>query len=176
MTARPYQVSRAPVVVLIIGFALAVSLVLLGASLAEEPVAAPPIDQPGTSSRPREVNVILRDYAFNPTPLYLVAGETVRLNIVNGGLVEHEIVLGDEAVQRAWATADALATPPAPFATAPPASVAPDTGGVRVLLASGATTLVRYDVPQGDEPLEMYCHLPGHVEQGMVGQVVLLSR
>ena len=168
-------VSRAPVVVLIVGLGLAVALVLLGAELAASPAPPPQISQPGTPESPREVNVIMRDYQFNPRPLYLVAGETVRLNIINGGLVEHELVLGDSSVQDAWRRADALASPPAPFATSAPASVAPGTGGERVLLPSGASTSVVYRVPV-DGRLQLFCHLPGHTEQGMVGEVIVVSR
>ena len=113
---------------------------LLGATLAGAPAPAPQISGPGTLESPRPVNVILRDYRFDPTPLYLVPGEVVRLNVVNGGLVEHELVLGGPSFQAAWALADAEATPPAPFATAPPASVEPGLAGVRLVLASGAST------------------------------------
>lgn len=169
------SVSRAPVVVLIVGLALAVGLVIFGAELAGRPAQPPHIPQPGTVDVPRDVNVIMRDYVFNPTPLYLVAGETVRFNIINGGLVEHEFVLGDATVQAAWRDADAAATAPAPFATPVPASVPPSVGGVRVVLPSGASTSVLYSVPDHDG-LELFCHLPGHVEQGMVGQVIVLSR
>jgi uncharacterized cupredoxin-like copper-binding protein len=116
------------------------------------------------------VTVIMRDYRFDPTPLYMYPGETVELTVFNGGLVEHELVLGDESVQQAWAQADALATPPAPFATPPPASVSPNVGGLRVLLPSGGSTTVRYVVPTGG-PLLLICNLPGHAEQGMVGRV-----
>jgi uncharacterized cupredoxin-like copper-binding protein len=154
---------------------LAVSLVLLGADLAARPVASPPLGQPGTADQPRDVTVILRDYRFDPTPLYLFRGETIRLTVVNAGMVEHELVLGDAAVQSAWASADAGATPPAPFTTAPPASAPADTGGLRVLLASGAATSVTYVVPDGGELL-LICHLPGHAERGMVGQVVRVER
>ncbi|HSH21112.1 MAG TPA: hypothetical protein VK992_00665, partial [Candidatus Caenarcaniphilales bacterium] len=105
---------------------------------------------------------------------YLVPGETVRFNIFNGGLVEHEFVLGDGDTQQAWANAHAAATPVAPFATAPPPVVPPDLHGLRVLLASGASTSVEYDVGVGVE-LELMCHLPGHVEQGMVGRVEVPS-
>ena len=167
--------SRGPVVVLIVGLALAVGLVVLGAELASRPASPPQIAQPGTVDAPRDVNVIMRDYVFNPTPVYLVAGETVRFNIINGGLVEHEFVLGDHQVQAAWRDADAAATAPAPFATPAPASVPPSVGGVRVVLPSGASTSVIYSVP-ADDGLELFCHLPGHAEQGMVGEVILLNR
>jgi uncharacterized cupredoxin-like copper-binding protein len=161
--------------VLVVGLSLALSLVILGADLAARPVESPAIGMPGTVDAPRPVTVILRDYRFDPTPLYLYPGETVRLNVVNAGMVEHELVLGDAAVQSAWALADAAATPPAPFTTAPPASVPADTGGLRVLLQSGGSTSVTYIVPERDELL-LICHLPGHAERGMVGQVVRVER
>jgi uncharacterized cupredoxin-like copper-binding protein len=168
-------VSRAPVLVLAVGAVLAVTLVLLGAWLAQSPAPPPVIDKPGTVTAPRDVNVILRDFAFDPNPLYLIAGETVRLHVINGGMVEHELVLGDQQVQAAWAVADANASPAAPLATLPPASVPPGTGGLRVLLASGASTTVEYTVPDG-QPLQLFCHLPGHAERGMIGRVIILSR
>ena len=106
----------------------------------QRPSEPPPdveIAQAGTPAEPRDVTVIMRDYRFDPTPVVLVPGETVRFTILNGGLVDHDFVIGDEAVQRAWHAADAAATPPALLATAPPASVPPETGGLRVLLGSG---------------------------------------
>ena len=172
--ARP---SRAPVLLVIVGFGLATTLVLVGALLASMPAPKPPIDQPGTVDSPRTLNVIMRDYRFDPTPIYVVPGETVRLTVLNGGLIDHELVLGDASVQAAWAAADAAATPPAPFATAPPASVSPDVGGVRILLASGASGVVDYTVPPATEtPLQMICHLPGHATRGMVGAVELAGQ
>ncbi len=160
---------------LLIGLGLAGTLVVLGATLAGAPAPTPDITRPGTADAPRPVNVIMRDYRFDPTPVYLVAGETIRLSVVNGGLVEHELVLGDAAVQLAWSQADAAATPPAPFATAPPASVPPDLGGLRLVLASGAATNVDYLVPAAGG-LQMVCQLPGHAERGMVGQVAWVTR
>jgi uncharacterized cupredoxin-like copper-binding protein len=168
-------VSRWPVVVLVVGLSLAVALVILGADLAARPVESPPIGTPGIVASPRVVTIIMRDYGFDPTPLYLYPNEHVVLNVVNAGMVEHELVLGDEAVQSAWATADAGATPPGPFTTAPPASAPANTGGLRVLLVSGESTSVEYTVPEGGELL-LICHLPGHQERGMVGQVVRVER
>ena len=163
-----------PAYALIVGLTLAISLVLYLANANGQPVASPPIGLPGTASQPRPVNVIMRDYQFDPTPLYLYPGETIRLTVLNAGMVEHELVLGDAAVQDAWTQADAAATPAAPFATAPPASAPADTGGLRVLLPSGGTTTVIYEVP-ADPPL-LRCNLPGHQERGMVGQITLISR
>lgn len=173
MSDRP--VSRLPVLVLVVGLSLAVSLVILGADLAARPVESPPLGTPGVLASPRVVTVIMRDYGFDPRPLYLYERETIQLNVINAGMVEHELVLGDAAVQAAWASADAAATPPAPFTTAPPASAPADTGGVRVLLQSGASASVTYTVSAGGELL-LVCNIPGHEQRGMVGQVVLNQR
>ena len=166
------RVSRWPVLVLIVGLGLAVALVLLGAELAGRPVTSPPIGTPGIGSSPRVVTIIMRDYRFDPTPIVLVPGETVRLSVFNGGLVTHDLVLGDADVQRAWGEAEAAATPPGLLATAPPASVPPETGGLRVVLDSGDQAVVEYLVPT-DEQLALLCHIPGHIERGMVGAVEL---
>jgi uncharacterized cupredoxin-like copper-binding protein len=96
----------------------------------------------------------------------------VRFTIFNAGLVDHEFSLGDGAAQSAWAAADAAATPPGLLATAPPASAPAGTGGLRVVLASGAQATVEYQVPR-DERLSLLCNLPGHIERGMVGAVEL---
>jgi len=141
----------------------------------QRPTAPPPeveITRAGTAVEPRDVTVIMRDYRFDPTPVVLVPGETVRFTIFNGGLIAHDFVIGDEAVQRTWHAADAAATPPSLLATAPPASVPPDTGGLRVLLGSGQQVVVEYSVPVGQQ-LALLCHIPGHIEKGMVGAVEL---
>lgn len=148
-----------------------VAAVLAAAVLAcsAGPAATPPI-RPGTPESPRQVNVILRDYTFVPTPIDLAPGETVRFFVINGGMVAHEFVLGSQEVQDAWAREDAAATPPIFGATAPPASVPPGTGGVRLLLDSGKSTSFVYRVPTDAPPL-LACHVPGHLERGMVGAI-----
>jgi len=160
--------SRAPVYVTVAGFAIAIGLVLF--ALRGFPAPEVRIDRAGTADSPREVTVIMRDHRFQPEPLTLIRGERVRFTIFNGGLEPHEFVLGDDTVQRAWAEADAAATPPLPFTTAPPASVPPGTGGVRLSLGSGGEGTVDFQVPRSGG-LSLVCHLPGHVEKGMVAEV-----
>lgn len=170
------RVSRAPVYVVLGFFAVSLTLVMLGAMRSAEKLpAAPAIAEPGTAASPRPVTVIMRDYLFEPVPLALVPGETVRITAVNAGLDPHELVLGDADVQRAWSTADAAATPPGPFATPPPASAPAGTGGVRLLVRSGEQASVDWTVPAA-EPLLLQCHLPGHLERGMTAVVVLQER
>jgi len=159
--------------VVVAGFlVVAVVLVLVGAERSAAPAPSVGIVRTGTPEQPRDVVVIMRDYLFDPTPLVLVPGETIRLTAFDAGLQPHELVLGDAAVQATWAAAHAAATPPAAFATSPPASVPADTGGLRVWLGSGDRATVDWVVPPSDGLLLM-CHLPGHVEQGMVGRVEL---
>ncbi|MFN8518102.1 MAG: hypothetical protein U0667_01650 [Chloroflexota bacterium] len=165
--------SAAPFVVVAGFLVVAVVLVLIGAERSAAPAPSIAIARPGTSAQPRDVVVIMRDYLFEPTPLVLVPGETIRLTVFDAGLQPHELVLGDARFQESWAAAHAAATPPAPFATPPPASVPPDAGvGVRVWAGSGNQATVAWTVPSSSQLLLM-CHLPGHVAKGMIGQVEL---
>ncbi len=114
----------------------------------------------------------MRDYLFEPDPIVLHRGETVRFNVINAGLLAHEFVLGDAAVQAAWATAEAAATPPGFTATPPPVSLPPEAAGLRIFLESGESGTALYEVPV-DGALALACQIPGHVAQGMVGAIEL---
>ena len=153
---------------------LLVSIVLVATSVigcaAGPPPATPPI-VPGDSGAPREVNLIARDYSFVPDQLDLAPGETVLLHVINGGLVVHEAVIGDPAVQAAWETAEAatVGSPPGPT---PVVSVPPDVSGIRIVVLSGQRVDLRWTVPTdaaapGAPPWIVGCHIPGHWEKGM---------
>ena len=158
--------------VVIVFAVVAVALVFIGMQRSGEPPPEVEITVAGTPDEPRPVTVIMRDYRFDPTPVVLVPGETVRFTIFNAGLEVHDFVIGDGEVQAAWSIADAAATPSHLLATAPPASVPPGTGGLRVFLRSGEQASVDYGVPS-DEQLSLLCHIPGHIEKGMIGRVDL---
>jgi uncharacterized cupredoxin-like copper-binding protein len=159
-------------VVVVVFAVVALTLVFIGMQRPGEPPPDVEITTVGTPAEPRPVTVIMRDYRFDPTPVVLVPGETVRFTIFNAGLETHDFVIGDADVQQAWHLADAAATPPNLLATAPPASVPPGTGGLRVVLRSGQETVVDYHVPD-DEDLSLLCQIPGHIENGMIGRVDL---
>ena len=165
--------SRAPLYVVMGFFVVAVTLVLIGAMRSQQKSnPAPSVLQPGTVDSPRAVTVIMRDYLFEPNPLALVPGETIRLTVFDAGLQPHELVIGDQGVQDAWASANAEATPPGLLATAPPASAPAGTGGLRVVVQTGQQETVDWTVPASG-PLLMQCHLPGHLEAGMSANIVL---
>jgi hypothetical protein len=134
-------------------------------------VPATPAITPGTVAAPRQVNVILKDYVFVPGIVDLVPGETITLNVVNGGLDIHELILGPRAVQDAWEAAEEAAANPPPGPT-PIVTVPPGLEGLRVVAASGETRTVTYTVPEDvAEQLLLGCHISDHWERGMAGAV-----
>ena len=141
----------------------ALAVVALGAC-SGAPTATPPIT-PGVPDAPREVIIVARDDRFSPSVVDLVAGETIVLRVVNGGLETHEAIIGDEAVQTAWEAAEA-AVAGAPPGPTPAVSVPPELAGLRVVVRSGERQDVVWTVP--DTPgLIVGCHIPGHYLRGM---------
>lgn len=141
-----------------------------GCDAGPPPVTPTPVA--GTPAAPREVNLIAKDYSFQPATLDLIPGETVLLHVINGGLEVHEAVIGDDAVQMAWENAEA-ATVGAPPGPTPVVSVPPDISGVRVVVRSGELVDLRWTVPADvlDTPdatgWTVGCHIPGHLANGM---------
>lgn len=134
-----------------------------------------PRPKPGTSGAPREVNIIAREYRFDPDPVELAPGETVLLHLINAGLEVHEVVIGDESVQDAWEVAEA-ATVGGPPGPTPLVSVAPRQAGLRVVLRSGERADVLWTVPAAIAPslLIVGCHIPDHWAKGMRAGVAVL--
>lgn len=137
-----------------------------------EQAAAPPTPpiSPGTSAAPREVNIIARDWSFQPATVDVVAGETVLLHVVNGGLDVHEAVIGNDAVQDAWEQAEAAAAVGQAPGPTPRVSLDPSVGGLRIVVGSGQRVDQVWTVP-AEEPagaLVVGCHIPGHWARGMV--------
>jgi len=153
--------------------AAAAATALAGCQALQGPASPPPITSPGSPDRPREVNVIARDYSFDPPEVQLVPGETVLLHLVNAGLDVHEAVIGDQRVQDAWEQAEAAlaGAPPGPT---PAVSVPPDRSGLRVVVRSGERVDTHYTVPDTGE-LFVGCHIPGHYARGMVVPVRLVA-
>ena len=151
-----------------------VALLLVPGILAGCDAGAPaptPKITPGTSGTPREVNIIARDYAYVPSSVDLVPGETVLLHVVNGGLVIHEAILGDMNAQLAWEDAE-LATVGAPPGPTPFVPDPPGFNGVRVVAGSGQRVDVTWTVPVDAATAAsgwfVGCHIPGHWAKGMV--------
>ncbi len=146
-------------------FLVAVLAAAVAACGSDGPTVPPPL-VPGTVAAPREVNIVTRDYLFEPAPIELVPGETVLLHVLDAGLAVHEVVIGDAGVQAAWETAEA-ATASAPPGPTPVVSVPPGLAGLRVVVRSGERLDVVWTVPTAPDPLIVGCHIPGHWARGM---------
>lgn len=148
---------------------LAIVTLALTSACESGPVITPRIT-PGTSDHPRAVIVIARDYTFEPPVVDLVPGETVLVQVVNGGLVTHEAVVGPTPVQDAWEAAEAQ-TASAPPGPTPEVSVEPELAGLRIVVTSGERRDVIWTVPgtaAGDAGgWFVGCHIPGHWARGM---------
>ncbi|HLY15035.1 MAG TPA: hypothetical protein VKR24_11855 [Candidatus Limnocylindrales bacterium] len=151
----------------ILGGTLLVALAL--AACSGDAAATPPIS-PGTAATPRDVNIIAKDYSFEPGEIDLVPGETVLLHVINGGLDVHEVVIGDPQVQDAWEAAEAAAANPPPGPT-PLVTVPAATAGLRIVVQSGQLMNVLWTVPANPGPLLVGCHIPGHWAKGMQASI-----
>jgi uncharacterized cupredoxin-like copper-binding protein len=172
LPSRPRVRSRPAVSVARIGLAVlaVVAPMALAACDAAAPGATPQIT-PGTSARPREVNIVARDYAYVPSVVDLHPGETVVFHVINGGLVVHEAILGDMDAQLAWENAEApyVDAPPGPTPLVPAPS---GFEGTRIVVNSGQRLDVTWTVPddaaQAASGWFVGCHIPGHWQKGMV--------
>jgi uncharacterized cupredoxin-like copper-binding protein len=149
---------------------LALAAVIVAACETGTPGSTPAIT-PGTRSAARTVNIVARDYAFVPTTVDLVPGETVMFQVINGGLVIHEAIVSDLEDQMAWETAEAAAAdpPPGPTPFVPPP---PGFEGTRIVVESGQRLDVTWTVPSDAASSAsgwfVGCHIPGHWAKGMV--------
>jgi uncharacterized cupredoxin-like copper-binding protein len=149
--------------------AVAAAAVAVAACDAGAPPPTPPIS-PGTAAAPREVNLIARDWTFQPSVVDVVPGETVLLHVINGGLDVHEAVIGDDAAQAAWESAEAAVSVGQAPGPTPRVSLDPSVGGLRIVVGSGQRADVVWTVPAMAPAggLVVGCHIPGHWAKGMV--------
>ena len=147
-----------------------VGLLVVAACGSGAPVDTPAIT-PGTSAVPRDVNIVARDYAYVPSTVDLVPGETVVLQVINGGLEIHEAILGDMTAQLAWEAAEA-ATVGAAAGTHAVRLAAPrlrrHPHRRRLRPAVDVTWTVPSDAAQAASGWFVGCHIPGHWQKGMV--------
>jgi len=151
------------------------ALAALATACSSGPAAPTPPIQPGSSTLPREVNIVLKDWVFLPDPVDVIPGETLLLHVVNGGLEIHELVIGDMGVQDAWEAAEAGAADPPPGPT-PLVTVPPGEEGTRIVVASGQRVDVTWTAPPTSAALDalvLGCHIPGHWAKGMRAEVRL---
>jgi uncharacterized cupredoxin-like copper-binding protein len=107
------------------------------------------------SPRIRTIEITVEHSRFDPTTVSATPGETVRFVIRNLDPIDHEFILGDQAVQDRHETG-----------TEPHHGAVP--GEVSIPADTQAVTTYNF---AGDGPLLFGCHLPGHWAYGMRGTV-----
>jgi len=104
------------------------------------------------------VRITIHFSMFEPADLAVEPGETVRFVIVNTDPIDHELILGDERVQRVHEEGTEAHHAPRPGEVSVPA---------------GETVVTTYTFPATSRELIFGCHLPGHYDFGMRGTVTI---
>ena len=129
-----------------------------------------PLAQAGTPPAPgnakpdeRIIRITALDIRFDKMRLDARAGETVRFIVTNKGRLTHEFTIGDAGEQaeheKEMQRMDGM--------------VMPDESNAITLKPGETKTLVW---TFGKEPVvEFACHVPGHYEAGMVGEIFVKS-
>jgi uncharacterized cupredoxin-like copper-binding protein len=110
------------------------------------------------SATPRTITVSMRHSRFAPEYVIVRRGATVRFVITNLDPIDHEFILGDEAVQRRHETGTEPAHGHVPGEVSVPPGVTGET----------SYTFTRPGV------LLIGCHAPGHYAYGMRGRVLIV--
>jgi uncharacterized cupredoxin-like copper-binding protein len=109
--------------------------------------------RPTTSS----VTIEIRYSHFNPSEIAIPVGVPVTITLRNDDPIDHEWIVGDDAVQAKHRTGTELLHPSIPTEVVIPAT-------------STRTTTVTFEQTGH---LKYICHLPGHEAYGMVGTVTI---
>lgn len=128
---------------------------ILAASAAVLALASAVACSPGLGPRERRIELTIRHSRFEPSEIAVPHGSTVRFVIRNTDPIDHEFILGDQAVQ------DRHEKGTDPHHGAIPGEVSVPAGEV-------ASTTYSFEEPG---VLLLGCHLPGHWDYGMRGVV-----
>ena len=111
----------------------------------------------------RTVAVTIHYSHFSPASLTVAAGEAVRFSITNRDPIDHEFILGDQAVQdREEAGTDLIHDGTVP-------------GMVSVPAGRTVSTVVPFPRHPAERSVVYACHLPGHYAYGMRGLLTIRS-
>lgn len=106
------------------------------------------------------VELVIEHSRFETDAIRVQEGTTVRFVVVNGDPIRHELIVGPPEVHRRHEDGTEAAHTPRP-------------GEVTVDALDSAVTTYVFDEPGH---IEFACHLPGHVDYGMVGAVEVVAR
>ena len=127
----------------------AAALALLGGCAASEA---------GEVSGPRTVVLTIHHSKFSASEVEVPAGVPVRFVVRNDDPIDHELIIGDDAVHARHESGNHGQHGEVP-------------GEVTVRAGEEASTV--FTAPSSDAPLLFGCHLPGHWAYGMWGTVAV---
>jgi plastocyanin len=103
------------------------------------------------------INMDMKEYVFIPDTIEVPAGAEVTINLSNSGTLEHEMVImvfGKEAT--------------APFDEDDETNIYWEHE-----LEAGDNEVVSFTAPSEPGEYQMVCGIPAHLEQGMVGKLII---
>lgn len=110
----------------------------------------------GRSSRPvTEVDLTMTDFQFQPTTFTVPAGQEISVNASNSGAVVHSFVIMKQG-QSAGSEFNEEDQPNVYW---------------EVEIQPGGSTETSFMAPTEPGEYEFVCHVPGHVQAGMVGKL-----
>ena len=121
---------------------------VLGTGAAAVVMAGRPAEAPETA-----ITIEIKYSHFNPSAITVPVGVPVTITLVNDDPIDHEWIIGDDAVQQRHRTGTELLHPVRPTEQVIPA-------------LSTRVTTITFDHPA---TWQYICHLPGHEAYGMVG-------
>lgn len=104
------------------------------------------------------VNVTVTDFAYDPSTITVSAGDTINLHVTNKGSVEHEF-----AIMKLGTSV----TPP--FGDKDEGNIYWELDEIQ----SGTTKSDTFTAPSEPGEYEIVCGLAGHIENGMVGKLIV---
>ena len=131
---------------------------LLGAAVAAS-VAIAVAGVAGASSRSNAVEIVIRHSHFEPSAIRVAAGVPVTITIRNDDPIDHEWIVGDQALHERHRSGTEAYHDARPTEVTIPA-------------LESRTTVVMFPAASG---WTFACHLPGHEAYGMVGSVTIAT-
>ncbi len=111
---------------------------------------------PNTGGSSTSVNVTMTEFKFDPSTITVSAGKQVTVNLKNTGTVAHTFTVMSKPVNGSFTSADQ-------------ANVLFDSG----LIQPSSSKTVTLTAPSTAGSYEYICTVPGHLEAGMKGNLIV---
>jgi uncharacterized cupredoxin-like copper-binding protein len=118
----------------------------------------------GGSDSPVEIKLEASGLKYQPATFEVVAGQPVKLTLVNNDSVEHDFSILEIPMASMGATAEPMAGHNMGDMTTDPQ--------LHMAVATGASNSLEF-TPTKSGAYEFFCTVPGHKEAGMVGTLIV---